>query len=277
MESTMMQTEAALPLNGEIQEFLNYCLDNSKSIVTVTSYGQALNKFSVWLSDAYPDVASITSINLSHLQQFRRHLRLESSAEGREMAISTQAKYLSILRSWLRYAQREAKLPVLDREDVSLPKTRPTRSAQKLRATEVERLLSQPDTSKVWGLRDRAIIAMLLTTGLKVSQLCGLDRRDIREDLLGTTLKLQLHTRSRRGVGITLDERAQQCLMAYLAHRTDSYNPLFIRHKPGKALDRDDAHHRLTRQMVNRMLEKYSRQAGISQLVSPNILRKGGR
>ena len=274
----MVQTGTGHPISAEIQDFLNYCLDSSKSLVTVDSYGQALNKFAAWLIENYPEVGSVTSLQLSHLQQFRRHLRLESSAQGREMAISTQAKYLSILRSWLKYAQREAKLPVLDRDEVPLPKARTTRTTSpKLRPADVERLIKQPDTQKLWGLRDRAIIALLLTTGLKVSQLCGLDRRDVREDLLGTTPKLSLPTRGRARVQLTLDERAQQCLKSYLDARTDSYSPLFIRHKPGKSLDHDDSHHRLTRQMVNRMLEKYSRKAGINQLVSPNMLRRGGR
>lgn len=264
-------------LTGEIEDFLNYCLDTDKSLVTVRSYEQVLLAFATWLQAAHPDVLGIASVSLSHLQAFRRHLRLRSAAEGREMAASTQAKYLSILRSWLRYARHEVGLPVIDRDDVVLPKRPANRRASPLSSAEVDRLLSEPDQSRVWGLRDRAIIAVLVATGLRVGELCALDRRDLREDLLATTPSLPLRQRSRGLAEVTLDTRAQEYLKAYLAARDDSYKPLFIRHRPGKRLDNDDADHRLTRQMVNRMLENYSRKAGLPELVSPSMLGKAGR
>lgn len=273
----MAQARATRPIRQEIQDFLNYCLDADKSLVTVNSYHQVLRTFAGWLEDSYPEVGSITAVNLSHLQHFRRHLRLHSAAQGREMALSTQAKYLSILRSWLRYAQREAGLPVVNREDVALPRRPDAGRRQTLADADVERLLDQPDTRKMWGLRDRAIIAVLLSTGLKVSQLCALDRRDVREDLLGSVPRLPIRLGRRTRPDIALDERAQLFLKAYLAGRRDSYSPLFIRHKPGKRLDHDDPQHRLTRQMVNRMLGKYSRQASVAQLVSPRMLGRNAR
>lgn len=268
---------AALPgsLHREIQDFLNYCLDTDKSVVTVRSYEQVLLSFAVWLQATHPEVLGLTSISLSHLQGFRRHLRLRSAAEGREMAASTQVKYISILRSWLRYARHEAGLPVVNRDDILLPKRPPSQRTSPLPLSEVERLLSEPDLGRVWGLRDRAIIALLVTTGLRVSELCALDRRDVREDLLGLSPSLPLRRRSRGPTGVALDERAQAYLKAYLAERDDAYKPLFIRHRPGKRLD--DADHRLTRQMVNRMLENYSRKAGMAELISPTMLGRAGR
>lgn len=264
-------------LTAEVEGFLEHCLDTDKSIVTVSSYRQALEAFTRWLQTNHPEVVTIESLTLSHVQGFRRYLRLRSSSQGREMAPSTQAKYLSILRSWLRYVQTEGRAAVLDCEAVALPK-RPARGGPpRLADADLEGLLSQPDTTRVWGLRDRAIIATLLSTGLRVSRLCALDRRDVREDLLGRVPIAPLRLERWGSATVGLDQRAQLYLQEYLAARRDSYKPLFIRHKPGKRLDDDDPHHRLTRQMVNRMLEKYSRQAGIRYIVSPSMLGRRAR
>ena len=268
----MAEVAAARAIDREIQEFLDHCLDVDKSIVTVESYRQVLTFFSRWISEAHPEVSSTASITVSHLQQFRRHLRLESAARGREMAPSTQAKYLSVLRSWLRYIRRSVGTKVIG-DEIPLPKRRSRSLPPRLSDEDLARLIAQPNPAKIWGARDRAIIAVLMSTGLKVSELCALDRRQIREDLLGSVpaLPVVLPRGSRRSV--ILDERSQHFLRAYLEMRKDSYPPLFIRHKPGKRADNDDPEHRLTRQMVNKMLEQYSRAARLPFLVSPRMLR----
>jgi site-specific recombinase XerD len=248
-------------------------MDNDKSIVTVSSYAQVLRSFASWIERAHPEVVSIGSVNLSHLQRFRRHLRLSSAAEGREIALSTQVKYLSILRSWIRYARQRARLTELNSDDVVLPRRKARREHQPLGRVDVERLLTQPNPAKLWGLRDRAIMATLLTTGLKVSQVCALERRHIREELLGKVDVLPLRTQSRQA-RVTFDRRTQSYVKDYLSARRDDYSPLFIRHKPGKSVAIEDLDHRLTRQMVNRMLEKYGAAGGISLLISPRVLSR---
>lgn len=273
----MAPGEIAPPLEREISDFLGYCLDTDKSLVTVESYRQVLRTFARWLQDNYPEVVSIARVDLAHIQQFRRHLRQDTAARGREMSLSTQSKYLSVLRSWLRYAQREAKLPALNSDQVVLPRRRTSAKRPVLADADIERLLLEPDIRKIWGLRDRAIIALLLSTGLRVSQVCALDRRDIREDLLGSVSGLSVRPRNRALPDIELDETTQRLLREYLAARRDTYKPLFVRHKPGKRLADDDPDHRLTRQMINRMLDKYSRRVGLTELVSPTMLGRSAR
>ncbi len=273
----MAPVEIAPPLDREISDFLGFCLDTDKSLVTVESYRQVLRTFARWLQDNHPEVVSIAGVDLAHVQQFRRHLRQDTAARGREMSVSTQSKYLSVLRSWLRYAQREAKLPALNSDQVVLPRRRASIKRPVLTEADIERLLMEPDRRKIWGLRDRAIIALLLSTGLRVSQVCGLDRRDIREELLGSVPRLSVRSKNRSLPPIELDQTAQRLLQEYLTARRDSYKPLFVRHKPGKRLAEDDPDHRLTRQMINRMLERYSRRVGLSELVSPSVLGRSTR
>lgn len=273
----MAQGETTLPLEREISDFLGFCLDTDKSLVTVESYRQVLRAFARWLQEHHPEVVSIAEVDLAHVQQFRRHLRQETAARGREMALSTQSKYLSVLRSWLRYAQREAKLPTLNRDQVVLPRRQASPRRSALTEADIERLLMEPDGRKIWGLRDRAIMAVLLCTGLRVSQVCALDRRDVREDLLGRVPRLPVRPRNRALPDVELDQTSQRLLQEYLAARRDSYRPLFVRHKPGKSLAEDDPEHRLTRQMINRMLETYSRRVGLPELVSPSMLGRSAR
>lgn len=265
-----------MELDRQIATFLDYCLDNYKALSTVDMYRQLLGVFSQWLGANYPEIPGVESIELAHLQQFRRHLRLDSAARGKEIAASTQAKYISALRAFLRYARQELRLTVVNPEELGLPSKRMSREQKEVEGIslprpEIARLLSQPDASKIWGARDRAIIALLSTTGLKVSQIIALDRRDVREELLGEVDILHMRVRSVRGL-VSIDRHVQQLLRSYLSMRDDRYPPLFIRHKPGKQCQLDDPHHRLTRQMVHKMIEKHSLSAGIALPVSTKVL-----
>jgi integrase len=129
-------------------------------------------------------------------------------------------------------------------------------------------LLAQPDSSKPWGRRDRAIIAFLVDSGMRVGDLCAINRRDIRVDSLGRQSLLELDLPSGY---VRLGARAQALLKDYLASRDDHYQALFIHHKPGKT-DDGDRQHRLTRQMIDRMLSRYATAAGLAVLPSPRDL-----
>lgn len=251
------------PLSAQVDAFLDHCIDRNLSLATLDAYEQMLRRFTEFMQEHHPEVASISDVQAMHVQGFRRWLRRTSARSGREIGLSTQAKYLAAIRSLLRYCSTEEGLVVMPRDVVKLPKTRGRVRAQRLAAHEVDKLLAQPDTRKIWGLRDRAIIAVLAATGMRVGELCALDRRHIREDLLGRRPSLDLAlpgVRSRAAIGL----QSQTYLREYLEARTDHYAPLFIRHKPGKSRDNDDGQHRLTRQMVDRMLARYARTAGLS-------------
>lgn len=266
---------AAGPLMADSEAFLQHCLDRDLALATVETYRQVLSTFVAWMASNYPDVHSVTQISLSHLQHFRRHLRLSSAANGHEASPRTMAKYLATIRSLLKFYAVQQGAPVLVRDHVKLPAPAAKPTLRPLNNSELEKLLSAPPADRLWGLRDRAIIALLGRAGLRLNELCALNRRDIREELLTRepTMRLVVSAGPRESREVILDAETQRHLLDYLSRRCDHYPPLFIRHKPGKGADRDDPLHRLTRQMVNRMLVKYARQACLSSLPSAPSLR----
>ncbi|MBI4317264.1 MAG: tyrosine-type recombinase/integrase [Chloroflexi bacterium] len=262
------------PLSHQFEAFLDHCIDQNLSLVTLDTYGQVLARLNKWMYEHHPEVTSVSQIEVRHFQRFRRHLREASAAAGKEMSLRTQAKYLAVLRSLLRYYSLEARVPVISRDQIKLPKTQRSERGRELTQEDVERLLVQPDVSKLWGLRDRAIMALLAATGLRVSELCGLNRQALRARKGGTALEI---TGDRREASVALDSRTASYLQAYLAHRQDDYTPLFIHHKPGKPPDAADTQHRLTRQMVDRMLAKYAHAAALRKAPSARDLARCAR
>lgn len=256
------------PLSHEVATFLHRCIERNLALTTLSTYTQVLNRLTEFLHEHHPDVSSFSQVRPAHLQQFRHHLRLRSALSGRELSVRTQAKYLAAVRSLLRYYSLEAHVPVMSRDQVVLPRVAKGPVHPRISPAEVQRLLGQPDTSKPWGARDRAIIAMLATTGIRVSELCALNKRDLRLPSLAQQPTLEVIVPGPASRPIYLDAGTQALVKAYLEMRTDNYPPLFIRHKPGKTRSQEDNQHRLTRQMVDRMLSRYSRAAGLSTVAS---------
>ncbi len=261
------------PLSHQVDAFLDHCIDQNLSLMTLDTYSQVLARFTKWMQEHHPDVVSVSQIEVQHLQHFRRHLREATAAKGKEMSLTTQAKYLAVLRSLLRYYALEGKLTVISRDQVKLPKATRPAPGRRLTGEELDKLLAQADTNKIWGLRDRAIMALLAATGLKVSELCALNRRDLKPR--GGDAVLESVPQG-EGDATFLDALTLSYLNEYLQRRQDSYAPMFIRHKPGKPLAADDPN-RLTRQMVDRMLAKYARTAGLELIPSARDLARTGR
>lgn len=259
------------PLSAQIDVFLEHCIARNLSLATLDAYRQMLGRFALFLSEHHPEVTSARDLRPQHILNFRLWLRRVTARAGAEASLSTQAKYVAAIRALLRYLAAEEGLDVIPTEAVQFPRggksSKSRRDARVLTNADVAHLLAQPDTRKIWGLRDRAIIALLADTGLRVSELCALDRRDIREDMLGRHRHLIVRPKQRY-TAFAIGPDCQEYLRQYLAARSDRYIPLFVRHKPGKPREADDTQHRLTRQMVDRMLAHYARQAGLPILPS---------
>ena len=138
-----------------------------------------------------------------------------------------------------------------------------------LSVEELERLTAQPDKSSLIGLRDRAIIELLFSSGLRVSELVGLDREHIN---------LKRREFSVRGKGgkdrpIFISEAAAACVQDYLNKRTDNARALFIRYSGSQKTDNSGNYQRLTARSVQRLVARYARLAGITKHVSPHTLR----
>jgi site-specific recombinase XerD len=138
-----------------------------------------------------------------------------------------------------------------------------------LNQEEVERLLNEPDIAKLTGLRDRAILELLFSSGLRVSELVGLDRDHINLKRREFTVR----GKGQKDRPIFISPVAAEWIQRYLDKREDTTTPLFVRYSGTKKVDRSGNFHRLTARSIQRMVARYALMAGITKHVSPHTLR----
>jgi len=184
------------------------------------------------------------------------------SLRRRRLAPSTVARRLAALRGFYRFLLRERHVASDPTEDVSSPR-RGQALPRVLSPEEVARLLAQPDPREPEGLRDRAMLELLYSSGLRVSELVGLDVGDV--DLESELLRVVGKGDKERVVPV--GSYAVRALQAYLALG----RPRLARRSPALFVGR--AGRRLTRQWVWASLRRYARAAGISRVVTPHVLR----
>jgi site-specific recombinase XerD len=179
------------------------------------------------------------------------------------MKKKTQNYYLIALRSFLKYL---AKIGVksLPPDRIELAKV-PERSLDLITADELFRLLDAPDTGTIRGLRDRTMMELLFSTGLRVSELCALPRE----------INLKLDELTVRGKGekirvVFLSDEAKKWLKSYLEKRNDMDEALFVQIS-SKIAKRDNS--RLTTRSVERIIKHYAIKAGIPKKVTPHVIR----
>jgi site-specific recombinase XerD len=138
-----------------------------------------------------------------------------------------------------------------------------------LSAEELQRLLEAPDSSQPVGLRDRAILQLLFSSGLRVSELVKLDRQDIN-------LKLRefiVRGKGQKDRPVFISEEAAHWLEQYLKQRSDNFRPLFIHYSGLRSELNDGNYTRLSARSIQRLVHKYARLAGILKTVTPHTLR----
>jgi site-specific recombinase XerD len=133
----------------------------------------------------------------------------------------------------------------------------------------VERLFAQPDLNTLGGLRDRAILELLFSSGLRVSELVGLDRDQINLK----RREFMVRGKGQKDRPIFISPEAAKWVEHYLGKREDTARPLFVRYSGQKQVDRSGNFHRLTARSVQRLVARAARLAGITKHVSPHTLR----
>ncbi|MEK7521915.1 MAG: tyrosine-type recombinase/integrase [Patescibacteria group bacterium] len=253
-------SRASTELERLIQEFLEYLeVERDVSPLTVRNYAHYLRRFSEWMKkNNWTNLADVTQ---DSIRQYRLYLsRLPAlasqgvSLHGRK-AISkkTQGYHAIALRSFLKYlirTDRQAFSP----DKIDLPKAE-SHSLKFLSGEQVDRLLNSPSLSSEVGKRDRAILEVLFSTGLRVSELVSLNRDTV--DL--ERREFGIIGKGRRQRVVFLSRRAAEWIDAYLKIRKDNYLPLFIRHKGKMGPDISDEEMRLGVRSVQRMVKKYVR------------------
>lgn len=256
-----------MSLTETITRFLEHAeIGKNQSQRTIINYRHYLGRFAKWFGDGTP-----AHITLDKIQNYRLFLNRFKDDRGRTLSRKTQNYHMIALRALLKYCMKND-IPTLAPEKIELSKI-PERSVDFLTRDEFEALVGTIDAKKKTGLRDRAMLEMLFSTGLRVSELTSLNRDHI--DLRRGEFMV-------RGKGgktriVFLSERATQFLQHYIQKRTDHYKPLFInygRTRTEKELSTGE-HHRLTANSVQEIVRLHAKNAGLAKHITPHKLRHG--
>lgn len=244
-------------------DFLEYLeIEQNRSQKTIANYDHYLTRVLDFAGEI-----TVEEITPELVRKWRLWLNRLGTNTSDELGTITQNYHLIALRSFLKFCAKRD-IPALTADKIELARTR-RKQVTFLSEDEVERLLAEPDTSKLGGLRDRAILELLFSSGLRVSELVGLDRDHINLK----RREFMVRGKGQKDRPIFISEEAAEWLSKYLDQRTDSTRPLFMRFSGQKTVDLSGNFHRLTARSVQRLVARYALLAGITKHVSPHTLR----
>ena len=229
---------------------------------TAENYEFYLNRFVEFAGDITPP--EITS---ELLRKYRLWLNRYRTADGETLAMITQSYHLIALRGFLKYFSKRD-IPSLAPDKIELPKTH-RKQVTFLHYDEVLRLLEQINTDEENGLRDRAILELLFSSGLRVSELVNLNRDHINTK----RREFMVRGKGQKDRPVFISEAAADWVEQYLAVRQDTLAPLFISYSKNVEANTSGDYRRLTARSIQRMVSKYARLAGITKHVSPHTMR----
>src|SRR3990170_4405642 len=201
-----------------VSRFLEYLeIEQNRSAKTIQNYSHYLTR----LSDFADDI-KVSDIDNELLRRWRLWLIRLGTNTSDELSKTTQNYHLIALRSFLRFcAKRE--LPALAPDKIELARTKRPQVTF-LNLEEIERLFAQPDTAKLTGVRDRAILELLFSSGLRVSELVGLDRDHINL----RRREFMVRGKGQKDRPIFISPEAADWIQRYLDRREDNVKPLFM-------------------------------------------------
>jgi site-specific recombinase XerD len=162
-----------------VREFLEYLeIEKGYSQLTLEAYGKFLRRFTDWLAKNQFKMQVPSDLTLEQIRQYRLYLSRLRTQLGKPLKRVTQAYHVIALRSLLRFLIVQKGQDTVSPELVELPKT-DQRSVHFLTIEQVEDLLKAPNTGTITGLRDRAMLETLFSTGLRVSELVSLNHQQV--------------------------------------------------------------------------------------------------
>ena len=254
-----------------IEDFLEHLeVEGGRSKRTAENYRLYLERFLEIAQEVLnKDDIKPGDIDRELLRKYRLKLNRYGSENGNDdLKTITQAYHLIALRGFMKYlARREIKS--LDPSLIDLPHVI-RKQVTFLHFDEVEDMLDQIDLSTESGLRDRALIELLYSSGLRVSELVGLNRDSINLE----RREFMVRGKGSKDRPIFISQSAADRVRDYLDARTDSLPALFLNNSRNtQAVDTSGNYRRITARSVERRVERYARMAGITKHVSPHTLR----
>ncbi len=256
-------------LNDLKYDFLQYIeIEKGRSALTVRNYDHYLNRFLKFANTDSP-----SSVSESIMREYRVWLNRQPARKAKKgqpadtLDKKTQNYHLIALRAFLKYIRKRG-VQSYDPERIELAKTS-QRELDLISEKDLNNLLNAPDVGTKTGLRDKAILELLFSTGLRVSELCSLDRdTDFR------TGEISVRGKGGKIRVVFISDDARDAVKKYLNERVDIDEAMFIDHSP-RALSRmkKEESVRLTPRSVERTLEKYAVLSGIAKKCTPHVIR----
>ena len=247
-----------------LREFLEYKeIEKGQSLKTVENYERYISRFL-----DFSKISSAKDINEDILREYRLFLNRLPGMKVRgqtraNLKKNTQNYHLIALRAFLKYLSKRG-VKTVSPEKIELAKTG-GRELDLVSSEELDRLLSSPDETTEKGLRDKAILELFFSTGLRLSELCSLNRDlDLSKD------EFSIRGKGEKVRVVFLSSAAKTAIKKYLDKRKDMKEPLFVQNSFRKT---DDG--RLSPRSIERMVKTYATKAGISKKVTPHVLRHG--
>lgn len=246
------------------RQFLEYVeIEKGRSVKTIENYDRYLKRFLDFVKVKKPE-----EITEKQIREFRLFLNRQSGAKNglqvETMKKKTQNYYLIALRAFLKYLQRQ-NIKTISPEKIELAKIS-ERSLDLITQEELKRLLQTPNEKSLIGKRDKAILELLFSTGLRVSELCALNKNNV--DLKKDDFSIQGKGGKVRVV--FLSDVAKEALQKYLDARKDFEEALFIRYGKKAEIGEDK---RISPRAMQRLLKQSAIKAGITKKVTPHIIR----
>lgn len=244
-------------------DFLEYLeIEQNRSQRTIANYDHYLMR----LVDFAGDI-QVTDIDMELIRKWRLWLNRLGTNTADELQKSTSNYHLIALRSFLKYCAKR-NIPALPADKIELARTK-RKQVTFLSEDELKRMFAQPDTETLVGLRDRAILELLFSSGLRVSELVGLNRDHINLK----RREFMVRGKGQKDRPIFISPEAAEWIQAYLDKRQDNAQPLFVRTGGTRQVDTSGDFKRLTARSVQRLVSRYALLAGITKHVSPHTMR----
>lgn len=247
------------------QFFEHLEIEKGRSLKTVENYERYLDRFLTFTKVTDPKNLTDDMVREFRLWLNRQPSGLKVGGRAETLKKKTQNYYLIALRSFLKYLRKRG-VDSLSPERIDLAKVA-ERDLDLMSSTDLERLLTAPSGSDIKSLRDKAILELFFSTGLRLSELCSIN----------TDLDLNKDEFSIRGKGekvrvVFLSDSAKDSIRAYLKKRTDMDDALFVRMETKHMAGKHETM-RLTPRSIERMVKHYATKAGISKKVTPHVIR----
>lgn len=254
------------------QDFLDYLeIEKGLSALTQANYHRFLRKFFNWLRIVKLDKLKPHELTADHIWKYRLYLSRSVGPTKQPLKKSTQNYYLIALRNLLSYFV-EKDIESLAPDKIKLAKEKSAKEVKFLKIDQVEKLLMAPNIKTVIGLRDRALLETLFSTGLRVAELAALNRDQLRLSIQTDFLEISVVGKGSKVRTVYFSARAIEWLKKYLAQRVDMEPALWISFNSGRKIeDVDDR--RLSIRSIENIVKKYVIMCGLPVMSSPHTMR----